>query len=62
MVVKSGYVLSGEFSGKRWEIERITKEHYRLTIDGEFYASADNQRQLLDELTDLEVFPCIKKA
>lgn len=62
MVMKRGYVLSGEFAGKRWEIEHVAKEHYRLTIDGEFYASADNQSQLLDELTDLEVAPRIKEG
>lgn len=55
MIVKSGYVFSGEFAGKPWEIELIGKEHYRLIIDGEFYASSDNQHQLLDELTVLEV-------
>lgn len=55
MVLKSGYVLSGEFAGKEWAIELIGKEHYRLIIDGEFYSSSDNQRQLLDDLTDLEV-------
>lgn len=54
MIMKSGYVLDGEYAGKRWEIERIGEEHYRLTVGGDFYASADNQRQLLDELTELD--------
>lgn len=54
MIMKSGYVFDGEYAGKRWEIKRIGEEHYRLTVGGDFYASADNQRQLLDELPELD--------
>jgi len=53
-IIKCGYVLAGEFAGKFWEIEVVGKEHYQLNIGGEFYASADNQRKLLDEVTALD--------
>lgn len=41
-----------------WEIS--TQEagaKYRLEIGGEFYSSADNQRQLLDEVSSLDGLP-----
>ena len=54
MIMRCGYVLAGEFAGKFWEIALIAKEHDRLTIGGAFDASADNQRELLDEVAALD--------
>ena len=54
MTAKCGYVLSGEFAGKFWEIELAGPEHYVLRIGGEFWTSSDSQRQLLDEVTTLD--------
>lgn len=54
MVAKCGYVLSGEFAGKFWEIEFIGPEHYVLRIGDEFWTSSDNRLQLLDEVTALD--------
>ncbi len=58
MIVKCGYIIRGEFAGMWWEIS--TQEagaKYRLEIGGEFYSSADNQRQLLDEVSSLDGLP-----
>lgn len=54
MTMKCGYVTSGEYAGKWWEIERIGPEHYTLIVGGEFWTSSDNQRQLLDEVSALD--------
>lgn len=54
MIMKCGYVLAGELVGKFWEIENVGEDHYVLNIGGEFFASADNQRQLLDEVAALD--------
>lgn len=50
----SGYIINGEYAGKPWEIELVSTGHYVLQIAGEFYASADNKRALLDELNALD--------
>ena len=58
MTMKCGYIIRGEFSGQWWEITRQEAGAlYRLDIGGEFYASSDNLRQLLDEVTDLDGLP-----
>lgn len=51
-VMKCGYIIRGEMAGKWWEIIRQEAGAlYRLEIGGEFYASADCIRNLLDEVT-----------
>lgn len=54
MLVTSGYIINGEQAGKYWEIEMVSGGHYVLTIGGNFYASADSRRALLDELNALD--------
>ena len=59
MVMKCGFIIRGEYAGQRWEITRQpqSKEHYMLTIGGKFWASSDNMRSLLDEVTALDKLP-----
>ena len=59
MTIKCGYIIRGEHAGKWWEITRQpqSKEHYILTIGGEFWSSSDNMRFLLDEVTALDHLP-----
>lgn len=54
MLVTSGYIINGDQAGKYWEIEMVSNCHYVLTIGGDFYASADSRRALLDELNALD--------
>lgn len=57
-IMKCGFIIRGEFAGRRWEITREpVGAPYTLYIGGEFYANADNQRQLLDEVTALDGLP-----
>ena len=58
MTMRRGCIVRGEFVGQRWEITRQESgARYQLDIGGEFYANADNQRQLLDEVTALDGLP-----
>ena len=58
MTMRRGFIIRGEFAGQRWEITRQESgARYQLDICGEFYANADNQRQLLDEVTALDGLP-----
>lgn len=59
MVMRCGYIIRGEHAGQWWEITRHpqSKDHYMLTIGGEFWSSSDNMRSLLDEVTSLDKLP-----
>lgn len=59
MTIKCGYIIRGKRAGQWWEITRQpqSKEHYMLTIGGEFWSSSDNVRSLLDEVTALDKLP-----
>ena len=58
MLMAFGKMNHGEFVGKEWQIIRTElmgpadETRYVLTIDGEFWSSADNCRALLDEVQE----------
>lgn len=58
-VIHYGRIDGGEFTGKSWEIIRQhSGAPYRLEIEGEFWANADNAVELLDEVINIENRPC----
>lgn len=55
MTIDYGRIIRGTFQGQRWEITRqASGAAYRLNIGGEYYASGDSRREMLDELTALD--------
>ena len=56
-IVSRGRFHRGPYA---WQLWQITREEsgafYRLTISGEFYASGESRRDLIDEVLDLDGF------
>mgnify|MGYP005755733179 FL=1 len=53
--IASGRFRRGPYAWETWQITREPSgSPYRLTIAGEFYASGESRRDLLDELNVLD--------